>query len=175
MKKLMLSAFHVFVASTILISSSKGQTNESKPAFKNVAVATAEGDRTKILMPTSKAETRAFRNFNRNYKPDANVSWYYSGEVLVASFTEGNKKKQVMYLKKGQWLHTLVYYGETQLSSYIKAMVNRNYPKFNITGVIEVHEKDLIFFFINIENEKEIKQIISFEDQMWTHLEYKKG
>lgn len=173
MKKLLLSTVVLFVSIAMVIPKANAQSNEPKPSFKNVSVSNSESGEA-ILAPSSKAEIRAFKNFSKNYKNPGNVSWYYSGKVLVANFSENSIKKRVMYLDNGHWLRTLVSYDESQLSDYVKSMVKRNYPKFTITGITEVHERDVIAYFVNIENENEIKQVISYEDQVWTHMQFRK-
>ena len=175
MKKLLLSVVFLFVSIALITPKVNAQTNEPKASFNNVSVSNSEGGESKVLAPTSKAEIRAFKNFSKNYKNTGKVSWHYSGKILVASFSEENVKTRVMYSGNGRWLRTLISYDESQLSDYVKSMVERNYPKFKITGITEVHERDMIAFFVNIENEKEIKQVISYEDQVWTHLQFKKG
>ena len=174
MKKLLLSAVLLFVSIAMIVPKVNAQSNEPKASFKNVSVSNSETGDAKILAPSSKAEIRAFKNFNKNYKNAGNVSWYYSGKILVASFSENKIQKRVMYFDNGHWLRTLVSYDESQLPDYVKSMVKRNYPKFAITGITEVHERDMIAYFVNLENENEIKQVISYEDQVWTHKQFRK-
>lgn len=175
MKKSLLSAIVLSLSMALIVPNVNAQSNTIKPSFKNVSIPNSEADAFKIVAPSSKGESRAFKNFSKNYKRASNVSWHYSGEVLVANFSEGNTKKRVMYLNNGQWLRTLIHYDESQLSDYVKSMVARKYPKFTITGVTEVHETGMIAFFINLDNGKEIKQVISYEDEVWTHKQFRKG
>lgn len=174
MKKLLFSAV-VSLSIALIAPPVNGQSSRSTPGFSKVSISNDESAETKISAPTSKGESRAFKNFSRNYKKAMNVSWHTSGNVLIANFSEGNATKRVMYLSNGQWLRTLVHYDESQLSDYVKSMVNRKYPNFSITNVTEVHENGMIAFFINIENGKEIKQVISYEDEVWTHTQFRKG
>ena len=174
MKKLLLSAVLLFVSMAMIIPKVNAQSNDPKASFKNVSVPNSEIAEGRILAPSSKAEVRAFKNFSKNYKNAGNVSWYYSGAILVANFSENNIRRRVMYLDNGHWLRTLVSYDESQLSDYVKSMVKRSYPKFTITGITEVHERDMIAYFVNLENENEIRQVISYEDQVWTHKQFRK-
>lgn len=174
MKKLLFAAL-LFVSVAILSSTVNAQSDRSRPSLKNLSVSNVEASESKITAPKSKAETRAFKNFSKNYKHASNVSWFYSGEVMVANFSENNIKKRAMYLDNGRWLRTLVSYDESELSDYVKSMVKENYPKFRITSVTEVHELDMVAYFINIENDKQIKQVISYEDRVWTHKQFRKS
>ena len=174
MKKLSLSAVLLFVSIVMIIPKINAQTGESKPSFNNVSVPNSERDESTIMAPTTKAEIRAFKNFSKNYKQAGNVTWYYSGKLLVANFSENNSRKHVMYLSNGQWFRTLISYDESQLPEDVMAMVKRSYPKFRITTITEVQENDMIAYFVNLENEREIRQVISYEDQVWTYKRFRK-
>jgi hypothetical protein len=175
MKKLLLSVAFLFVSIALISPNVNAQAREPKRFLNNLPVSGSDDSESKVLAPTSKAEIRAYKNFSKNYKNISKVSWYYSGKILVASFSEQNAQKRVMYSGNGHWLRTLITYDESQLSDYVKSMVEREYPKFKITNITEVHERDMIAFFVNLENEKEIKQVISYEDKVWTHRQFKKA
>jgi hypothetical protein len=173
MKKLLLFAFFLSASLVMTYTNVNAQPNQLKGSFSSISVPHSEVGELKTTLST-KGESRALKNFSQNYKKAGNVSWHYSGKILVATFSEGNTKKRVMYLNSGQWLRTLIQYDESELSDYVKSMVKRNYSKFDITGITEVHEKDIIAYFINIEDVKEIKQVIAYEDQVWTHMQFRK-
>src|SRR5688500_16454193 len=120
MKKLLLSAVLLFVGIAVIAAAVNAQTNAPTQPFKYSSAPDSKVGESKILTPISKGESRALKNFNKNYKHSANVDWYQSGKLFVAAFSEDNTKKKVMYLGSGQWLRTLIYYDESQLSDYVK-------------------------------------------------------
>ena len=118
--------------------------------------------------------TRALKDFNRNYKNATNVHWYNAGKGTVAIFKENSKQTRVVYYPNGRWLHTLFTYGESELSDNLKSIIKNKYPKYSITAITEVHEGDKVFHFINLENDKDYKQLIAYLDEVWIHKQFKK-
>lgn len=173
MKKIF-SSSAILLASTFLVAISlHAQKSVSKPSFKNVDTnLSTETENTGA--EKSVINSKALKSFNRNYKTSANVNWAISGELIQASFKEDGKQNRVFYRPNGRWFRTIITYDETLLKRYIKSLVKRNYWKYDITTVTEVHEGGMDCYFINIETAKDFKQVIVYDGEVFVHKEYTK-
>ena len=177
MKKLFLSYVPILVTALLLTGHVNAQKNMSKASGTNSQSMVSETSLTGNPLEGGSPKDfniKAIKNFNRNYKDATNVSWYKSGKLTVAYFKEDDKQTRVIYFPNGRWLHTMISYDERKLSDDIRYMVKDNYNKYAITWITEVHENDKVFYFINVEKDKDFKQLIAYEDKIWVHTQFKK-
>jgi len=140
-----------------------------------VATATFPAGIIKADDDLSNINIRAIRDFSKQYKHATNVQWSNHGKVITASFKENDIQNTVVYLKNGRWLHTLIRYDATHLNDEVKSLVTNTYKNFEITGVTEVHEANLVAYFINIESPKEIKVVIAHDGDVGVYKAFKKS
>ena len=112
---------------------------------------------------------KAIADFNKKYKKAADAKWYISGKLHVASFNDEGKHYTAVYHDNGKWLHTMINYNPAQLSDNIREIVEKKFSKYSITWVTEVHEGDMVSYFIKIQNEKRIKDLIVYDGQVAVH------
>jgi hypothetical protein len=117
---------------------------------------------------------RALKDFNKQYKSADNVKWYLSGNVTCAAFEKANARHTVVYLKNGRWLHTLINYGPENLDASTASLVKNKYLGFEIRWITEVHEADKVSYFIKVESDKQIKELIVYDGEVWVNKEFKK-
>jgi len=174
MKKLLLSPVLFLLSAVLIAGNLKAQKNLASASAPN-SEANGANPSTEISKSNLKdINVRSINDFNRNYKNAANVQWHKSGEVTTASFKDNDRITRVMYLPDGRWLHTMISYDESQLPDDVKNMVERKFRKFTIHSVTEIHERDMVFYHINIENDKYYKQLIAYQDEVWVQNQYKK-
>ena len=123
----------------------------------------------------SNINSKAIRNFSKHYKHATNVYWSNQGKVITASFKEKGIQHTVFYLKNGRWLHTFIRYDATHLNDEVKSLVTNTYKNFDIAWVTEVHEGNMVSYFINIESPKEIKVVIAYDGTVAVYKEFKKS
>jgi hypothetical protein len=125
-------------------------------------------------LPLEAVNSKVLKDFNRNYKDAKNVKWFNAGKGTIACFKEKDIQTRVVYYPNGRRLHTLMTYGESELSDNLKSRIKEKYAKYSVTCVTEVHEGDKVFYFINIETSKDFKQLIAYLDEIWVHKQFQK-
>ena len=174
MKKLLLSPVLFLLSAVLIAGNLKAQKNLAGASVTN-SEATSANPSTEISKAAPKdINVRSINDFNRNYKNAANVQWHKTGEVTTASFNENGRITRVMYLPDGRWLHTMISYDKSQLPDDVKSQVERSFRKYTIHSVTEIHERDMVFYHINIENDKYFKNLIAYQDAVWVHNQFRK-
>ena len=110
--------------------------------------------------------SKAIVDFNSKFRNAENVKWHRSSKANVASFRDGEKLYTVVYLENGKFLHTLINYGEAQLDNSIRDLVKKNFRNYTISWVTEVHEGDMISYFVKIEDAKRIKELVVYKGEV---------
>ena len=124
--------------------------------------------------PASKADLKALKNFDRQFKGEANVNWYTGKETITASTTLNGKQVTVVYNKKGRWLRNMYRYDESRLPRDVRHTVKRVYYDFAITIVQEIREGINTFYVIHLEDKTDYKQVCVFEGEIHMIREFKK-
>ena len=172
MKKLF-SSSAILLAATLFVSVSLTAQKSSEPSFRNANV-NVSPDNPNPSSNVTAINSKALKSFSRNYKTAADVSWSNSGELIQASFKEDGKQNRVFYRQNGKWFRTIITYDQSLLRKDIKALVNRNFRKYQISCVTEVHEGAMDAYFINIDSPRDFKQVIVYEGEIFVHQEYNK-
>ena len=173
MKKLFSSPAILLVATFFVSVTLTAQKSSSDPTFKNLNLEAPSASPTPSA-DISAINSKALKSFSRNYKTGAEVHWSNSGELTQASFNENGKQNRVFYRPNGKWFRTIITYDQSLLRKDIKSLVNRNFRKYEITCVTEVHEGSMDAYFINIDTPKDFKVVIVYEGEVFVHQEYMK-
>lgn len=146
-----------------------GPTNES--------LMTAKGDLkiSKANLKALKANLRATESFKREFKDCPDVTWRSIKDGILASFSKDGVKTTVVYNKKGFWIHTLSYFPAEKTPASVRSIVETNYPNADITSSVQVKERDMEFFVVNLEDKRTIKQVAVYNDETNLINEYNKG
>ena len=126
-----------------------------------------------------KADTinqKAVKHFQEEFKDAKNVTWSKSFDHgYIASFNTDSGQIYVAYNGRGNWHHTIHYYGEKNLPHDLKKMVHSNYYDYNIVKVAEIEVFDETVYMIYAQGQDDFK-VIRFENgEMDEVLTSKKG
>lgn len=113
-----------------------------------------------------KANFKASADFKKHFKDAAEVNWTAGEDAIVGSFTKDNVKTNVVYDKKGSWIHTLVYSDENKMPKKLASLIEDAYPGYNVTLCVEISESNLVFHIIQIESKKMFKQLGIYDGQV---------
>ena len=97
------------------------------------------------------AHSKAIKDFKRTFKTASNERWSPVEDGYIATFNQDGIKTAVAYNKKGNWQHTIRYYGEKELNPDIKRMVMRENYDSKISQVEEIEMNDKTVFLVHLE------------------------
>lgn len=109
---------------------------------------------------------RASRDFWKRAGEQKDERWYKLSHGYQAEYTEGPVKGQYMYDKKGNWLYSILTYGEEKLPEDVRRLARSTYFDFGIRWVKEVNEAQNTVYVIHMENEKAWKEVAVQDGEM---------
>jgi hypothetical protein len=113
----------------------------------------------KSSLKTTKANSKALKNFTMLYKNAAGASWSMESGAMIVSFTKDNVKTSVTYNKNGNWFHTLTYYPEDKTPQDIASIMDYAYPKDDVKLTVKVEEGSMQFYIVQSENKTTIRKV----------------
>ena len=120
--------------------------------------------------------TKAVRNFIRDYENVTGAIWFKSANGLfVVYFTNENIQYWIYYNKKGDFEFMLRHYSEEKLPRDVRHQVRSNYYDFNIYHVSEIRYYGKTEFFVRMEDKTCWKKIKVVDDEMEVVEEISKG
>src|SRR5260221_3142518 len=149
MKKTTLSLASFCILATLAINVAKAQTtNKSGIAdSKSMEISFAFGEVTLINSSSENLNainTKAVRDFDKNYKAVTDEKWYKVSNGYLARFASNGNENMAAYDLKGHWRFTISYYDEKKLPDEVRATVKSIYYDYSITRVEEIHVDDKI-------------------------------
>lgn len=109
---------------------------------------------------------KASRDFWKRAGEQKDEQWYKLSQGYQAEYKEGPVKGQYMYDKKGNWLYSILTYGEEKMPEDVRQFVRSTYFDFGIRWVKEVSEAQYTVYVIHMENEKAWKDVAVQEGEM---------
>ncbi|HEY4111688.1 hypothetical protein [Puia sp.] len=110
-------------------------------------------------MGTESAATKASRDFLQRAGDQKNEQWYKESVGYEAEFTDGPVKASYRYDKKGNWLFSILTYGEKNMPEAVRRLVRSTWYDFNIGWVKELHEAQSVVYVVYIDNAKAWKEV----------------
>jgi len=165
MKNTVLSFAALCVTTTAAISGVNAQTVKNYSEFgdsKSMEISFALGE---VTLINSKSEnlnainTKAVRNFGKNYKAVVDEKWYSVSNGYLAKFEANGNDNMAAYDLKGRWIFTISYYDEKKLPDEVRATVKSTYYEYSITRVEEIHIDDKIIYLVHMQDENTWKNI----------------
>ena len=102
----------------------------------------------------------AMRDFMERYDKVDYAIWFSTTDGGFESYFKQNGYwDRVYYDKKGNWLYSMICYGDDGLSRNIRSLVKSVYFDFEITLVEEVQRPEGIEYSINLEDDTEIRVV----------------
>jgi hypothetical protein len=147
------------------------QFNLKESAFNEVYSYPAAADKAN----TATINTRALKDFNKNFKNAGKAEWSKIKNGFVAEFKINEVKTKVYYGRKGRWSATLRTYDQYKLPKDIRELVRSTYYDYDIYLVYEITIEDKTVYLVKIEDQQTIKTIRVIDGEMDVYGEYKKG
>lgn len=169
MKKTILVFAAGLVCSLATISFAEAQNT------KNILLLTAGSTLEKTASPTTGINSRAMRDFKKNFPTVEGATWSSIKDGWVASFVQQDIRSTVVYNEHGDWQFTINYYGEHHLPSEVRAAVKSTYFDCSISGVEEVHVQDKTVYLVHLQDEKTWKKVRVYEGEMELIENFDKG
>ncbi|PWT70987.1 MAG: hypothetical protein C5B59_19070 [Bacteroidetes bacterium] len=143
----------------------------SAPAEFYTAVNLLTSDHADKLMAPVEVNTRALKNFRRDYKNAVNEDWtsLVSGGSkaeggYVCRFTLNDVTERAFYDNKGNWKFTIAGYADEKLAGEIHSIVKSTYYDYAITYVHEVDFPDGSKVYLVQVRDKDSYKIVRVSD-----------
>ncbi|RYY31478.1 MAG: hypothetical protein EOO04_01105 [Chitinophagaceae bacterium] len=118
------------------------------------------------------ANARAHKDFDRKFDTKSTVSWAQDGGMILASYKENGVTTRVTYKNNGRWFRTIKTYDGALLRKSAMKQVKAGYGKYQIKFVNEVFEPGFHCYFVSVQKEKDYKQLIVYEGNVWIHDQF---
>src|ERR1700735_1488510 len=106
-----------------------------------------------------KAAVRATRDFWQRAGEQKEEQWYKFSQGYVAEYAAGQVKARFVYNQKGDWVYSILTYGQKGLPEEVRKLVRSEYYDYEITWVKEVNEEDAVVYVVHLEDEASWKEV----------------
>ena len=103
--------------------------------------------------------TKALRNFKKEFKNTTSESWYALQNGYRVKFLQNGVYNMADYNEKGRWLRTIRYYDETGLPKSIRNAVRHEFLDFSIFLVMEMNLPQSTIYLVKIEDKSSWKTV----------------
>jgi hypothetical protein len=143
----------LFITTLAMQNNIQAQGN-SLPSVNSIAATT-------VTPHSYKIDSRAVRDFNKNYKGVSGAQWYTTKEGgLICRFIGNNGLCRAFYNKRGSWLYTIATYDGSKMAPELRANVAREYVDHAISCVNEITMPGKkTIYLVQAENNKAIKLV----------------
>ena len=112
------------------------------------------------------AVVKASRDFYKRVGEAKEEQWYKSPEGIQAEYTDPSVKALYMYDRKGNFVYSILTYGEDRMPEEVRQLVRSTYFDFGITWVKEVNEARNLVYVVHMENDKAGKEVAVQDGEM---------
>lgn len=163
MKKLILAAIAAMIVTTIPVTNAYTQPNNEQPFASDFYPAIGRPlDAEKLYADN----TKALRNFRKEFKNTSGESWYSLQDGYRVKFMQDGIYNMADYNAKGKWLRTIRYYDETGLPKNIRNVVRHEFLDFTIFLVMEMNLPQSTIYLVKIEDTNSWKTVRIAGDDM---------
>jgi hypothetical protein len=106
-----------------------------------------------------KAAVRATRDFWQRAGEQKEEQWYKTSQGYIAEYAAGPVKARFVYNQKGDWIYSILTYGQKGLPEEVRKLVRSEYYDYEITWVKEVNEEDVVVYVVHLEDEASWKEV----------------
>ncbi|PWT99091.1 MAG: hypothetical protein C5B52_11165 [Bacteroidetes bacterium] len=114
------------------------------------------------------AHSKAIKDFKRSFKSATDERWSPVADGYIATFTKDGIKTAVAYNKKGNWDHTIRFYGDNELNADVKSIVMKEHYASKISQVEEIEMNDKTVFLVHLEGSNGRKLVRVCDGEMET-------
>ncbi|HTQ65187.1 MAG TPA: hypothetical protein VMI12_10335 [Puia sp.] len=119
-----------------------------------------------IVVSAYDVNSKALRDFKKNFKNVTNEVWYSVPGGYDAEFTEDDIKNSVVYNKEGRWEYTIQRYGEDKLPDEIRSIVKSQYYDYSISTVDEIHVDQKPIYIVHMQDKDSWKNVRVYDGEM---------
>ncbi|GGB04528.1 hypothetical protein [Puia dinghuensis] len=112
------------------------------------------------------AAVRASRDFWSRVGEQKGEQWYKLQVGYQAEYTDGPVKGVYLYDKKGNWIYSILTYGEDRLPQEVRQLVRSTYYDFSINWVKEVSDAQNLVYVVHMESDKAWKEVAVQDGEM---------
>jgi hypothetical protein len=100
---------------------------------------------------------KALKDFKTRFTSSAEATWFTANYGIVSYFTQDGYTNRIYYDKKGNWVYSLLTYGENKLDRNVRKAVKMNFYDLDITLVKELQTTSGLVFIITLEDKTSLK------------------
>lgn len=146
----------VFALGLGFMANSQTSIARLEPSKKMATHRNAIHENEPVVIDRRDVNQNAIKNFARNFKKTTNEKWFRLSDGLLAAFTLNDIQYRVDYDKSGNWLHTIMNYGEQQMEHDLRHLVKTTYYDYTITLVQKIEKpRTSTAFIIHLEGSKD--------------------
>jgi hypothetical protein len=119
--------------------------------------------------------SKAVRHFERSFKNISDKQWYILEDGFIAYFRKDGIQMKAAYDESGNWLHTISFYQEKDLSQDMRRLIKREYYDFSIFLVVEIEKDNKMVYIVKMENRDALITVRIWEDEMQEIENYRKS
>lgn len=155
---------------------SKTQTDLAANQPRNASATAASGTAIPREAAVSTLSVRAIKDFKSRFTKVEAESWTRTDKGIYVYFINEGFKVRAYYDRKGYWLASLKYCGESQLPHFIRDIVKRTYYDFAITQVEIIQVPEHTVYLVHLEDQLTFKTVrVNEEGEMDVLNEYIKA
>jgi hypothetical protein len=130
------------------------------PSVRNLAALVNPDLSATYMLGRNEINLRALRDFLSRYDQEDHVFWFSTPDGGFESyFIRDGYGNRVIYDQKGNWLFSLINYGEGKLLRNIRNTVKSVYFDYNIVLVEEVQRTEGIEYIVSLEDPSNIRVV----------------
>jgi hypothetical protein len=172
MKKTHLIVAAMFICTMALVNKTNAQTS------KNISLlvdARTMANALSILEPAESINTKAMRDFKKNYPNVDGEIWYSFKDGFAAKFNENGIRHMIFYSRVGGLLYNVTSYGEKKLPENVRALVKSTYYDYSITMIEEINFQQQTMYLVHIQDESTWKIVRVYDGELSVIEDFNKG
>lgn len=152
---------HISLITAILLSVANfvvyGQRSVPDQSSKEIALSEKkQAQNNSKTIYSNDINSKARKNFLKMYKNVSGENWNELPGGMRVKFILNSIQYWVDYNKKGNWLQTIRFYYENELSPEIRDLVKNDYYNYSIKWVKEIEKpKDIRTYIVHLEGQKD--------------------
>lgn len=100
-----------------------------------------------------KVNRKAIRQFVGWYKNTRDENWFHVNNGIMVKFEENGLEKMAAFNAKGNWLFTIIYFGERSLPARTRWLVKSRFFDFEISGIEQIESPASNIYIVHMQND----------------------
>jgi hypothetical protein len=154
------------LSATATVKTAEAQSHKNRPALFNLKALQAFVSYTDsiytapaVVNPLKNIHSKAILSFKKIFPAATNERWFSVGDGFMVKFIDDGTMNRADFDRKGNWLHSIKYYGEEKLLPELRTQVKQLYFDYSITLVTEIYKRSDTAYIIQLETYTALKKI----------------